>query len=78
MRVKAGQVYVYQPALLDMVEPRTALRPGEAVRVVRCRGCPPPNTMGHAHVETLSGIFAGLVQTASLCPATHSAGRTAV
>jgi hypothetical protein len=67
MRVRKGATYRYNPALLDMVDARTDLQKGELVRVIQLPGAPPPNTMGHAHVERVSdGKFAGLVQTASL------------
>lgn len=66
MKVRKGSVYVYRPAGWDTFDARTNLQPGEKVRVIQCHGCPPPNTMGHAHVERLDGEFVGLVQTASL------------
>jgi len=46
---------------------RTSLKAGDVVRVVNIPGCPPCNTMGHAHVYR-EGQFAGLVATASLQP----------
>jgi hypothetical protein len=42
------------------------LQRGDVVRVVNLHGCPPANTMGHCHVETLAGEFAGLVFCNSL------------
>jgi len=66
MRVRVGQKVKYVPALFDLIDPKTNLKPGDIVRVTKCHGCPPPNTMGHCHVETLDGKFIGLVQTASL------------
>lgn len=66
MKVRKGQKVRFNPALLDLIDPKTNLKKGDVVRVTHCRGCPPPNTMGHAHVETLDGKFIGLVQTASL------------
>lgn len=66
MKVRKGQRVRYNPALLDMIDARTNLKKGDIVRVCHPHGCPPPNTMGHAHVESLEGKFIGLVQTASL------------
>jgi len=68
MRVTAGKRYVFQPCLLDRCDGRTGLQPGDIVTVVRLHGCPPPNTMGHCHVNGPDGRFAGLVCTASLQP----------
>ena len=65
-RVRAGSVYVYNPAGADLWDARTDLKEGDHVRVVNLPGCPRANTMGHAHVQRLDGSFAGLVLTASL------------
>lgn len=70
-RVRAGATYTFRPAFWDQIDPphgvKTGiLRPGDKVRVVKLPGCPPPNTMGHAHIQTLAGDFAGLVDTYSL------------
>lgn len=64
-KVKSGKTYEYQPVLMDRCDARTALKPGDKVTVVTLRGCPPPNTMGHCHVEH-NGQFAGLVHCNSL------------
>jgi len=66
MRVRKGSVYVYDPVMLDIIDGRTGLTKGEQVRVIHCNGCPPPNTMNHAHVERLNGEFVGLVHCNSL------------
>ena len=66
MKVRAGQVLIYHPNLLDIVDGRTSLKSGDRVRVVNLPGCPRANTMNHCHVETLDGKFAGLVHTNSL------------
>jgi hypothetical protein len=66
--MRKGTVCEYQPALLDRIDGRTSLQPGDIVRVCHPYGCPKPGTMGHAHVETLDGDFIGLVQVASLTP----------
>jgi len=71
MKVRKGQMVRFSPALLDLIDPKTNLKKGDVVRVCHPYGCPPPNTMGHAHVETLEGKFIGLVQTASLEKAAH-------
>ena len=65
-RVRAGSVYIYNPAGMDLWDARTDLKEGDQVRVVNLPGCPRANTMGHAHVQRLDGSFAGLVLTASL------------
>ena len=65
-RVRAGSVYVYNPAGADLWDARTDLKEGDHVRVVNLPGCPRANTMGHCHVQRLDGSFAGLVLTASL------------
>ena len=56
---------------MDVIDPpvgveRDLLSPGDTVRVVNMPGCPKCNTMEHAHIETLDGDFAGLVNTHSL------------
>lgn len=67
MRVRANTEYIYYPVLMDRIRPahHIQLKPGDIVRVVNLHGCPPANTMGHAHVQ-LNGEFAGLVHTNSL------------
>jgi hypothetical protein len=65
-RVRMGARYTYRPALIDLIDPKTTLAPGDIVRVVRLRGCPPPNTMGHCHVYDAAGKLRGLVLTNSL------------
>ncbi len=65
MKVQAGREYIFYPNLLDRIDGRTKLVPGDIVTVVNLFGCPRANTMGHAHVEH-SGHFAGLVHTNSL------------
>lgn len=66
MRVRKGSVYTYQPVLIDRCDARTNLRPGSLVRVIHPHGCPPPNTMGHCHIEDMAGRFVGLVCVGSL------------
>jgi hypothetical protein len=65
MKVRAGTDYIYYPNLLDRIDGRTTLVPGDIVRVENFPGCPPANTMGHAHV-TLNHRMIGLVHTNSL------------
>lgn len=67
MRVTANREYIYYPNLLDRIDGRTALVPGDVVRVVNLPGCPRANTMRHAHVQ-LNGRFVGLVHVNSLHP----------
>lgn len=67
MKVRAGSVYVYHPALIDAIDGRTSLVSGDVVRVVNLPGCPKANTMGHCHVADMTtGQFIGLVCTGSL------------
>jgi hypothetical protein len=78
MRVRNGGLYIYRPCLLDIADPpygakRGTLHTGDRVVVRNLHGCPPCNTMAHAHIETLDtdtvdGVheFLGLVATASL------------
>jgi hypothetical protein len=65
MKVQANREYIFYPNLLDRIDGRTQLIPGSIVRVVNLHGCPPANTMQHAHVE-FEGRFVGLVHTNSL------------
>lgn len=67
MRVRPGGIYIYHPAAWDVFDARTPLKDGDVVEVRNLSGCPPANTMGHAHVYK-DGEFAGLVSTASLHP----------
>ena len=66
-RVRAGSVYVYNPAGADLWDARTDLKEGDHVRVVNLPGCPRANVMGHCHVaHPETGRFIGLVLTSSL------------
>ena len=65
MKVQANREYIYYPNLMDMIDGRTALVPGSIVTVMNLPGCPPANTMQHAHVY-YNGKFAGLVHVNSL------------
>ena len=65
MNVRANTQYIYYPNLLDMIDGRTGLVPGSIVTVMNLPGCPPANTMQHAHVY-YNGKFAGLVHVNSL------------
>lgn len=72
-RVRNGASYRYAPVGWDKYDPPYGARAGflfhgDTVRVKTPYGCPPANTMGHAHIETLAGEFAGLVCTNSLQP----------
>ena len=71
MKVRAGITYIYYPNLMDRCDARTKLIPGDMVKVVNLRGCPPANTMGQAYVN-LDGKFAGMVSTNSLYPLTDA------
>jgi len=70
-RVRTNATYVYDPGFIDTYDPphgvqAKLLKPGDTVRVVKLYGCPPPNTMGHCHINTMDGQFAGLVRVGSL------------
>ncbi len=65
MRVRVNTEYIFYPNMLDRIDGRTSLVPGDIVKVVNLPGCPKANTMGHAHVE-YRGKFVGLVHTNSL------------
>lgn len=70
-RVTNGRTYRYVPASWDRVDPPYGehlrlFTAGDIVRAISLPGCPPANTMGHCHIETLDGQFAGLVCCASL------------
>ena len=67
MRVRANSEYIFYPCGWDRIHPATRIKlvPGDRVRVVNLHGCPPANTMQHAHVE-VNGQLAGLVHTSSL------------
>src|ERR1700694_933858 len=66
MKVRSNGTYLYQPCLWDLVDPKTPLTANALVTVVKLDGCPPPNTMGHAHIADMQGQFLGLVSTTSL------------
>lgn len=66
-KVRTGARYIYDPVGLDIWDARTDLKRGQVVQVVKLQGCPPPNTMGHAHVA-VNGQFVGLVCCNSLLP----------
>jgi hypothetical protein len=54
---------------MDIWDSRAQVPAGTVVRVIHMHGAPPPNTMGHAHIEDAdTGKFAGLVLTNSLVP----------
>jgi len=71
-RVRTNSTYIFRPVLIDQTNPPHGvevgiLHAGDKVQVVRLPGCPPPNTMGHAHISIAeTGEFAGLVATNSL------------
>jgi hypothetical protein len=65
-KVRVGQVFIYNPVLIDKINPPYNVAFGDVVRVINKYGCPPANTMGHRYVEHLDGQFAGLVATNSL------------
>ncbi len=68
MRVRAKSVYTFNPVLFDIIDPPVGnIKSGDKVRVVKLRGCPPPNSMGHCHIEHPdTKEFLGLVCTSSL------------
>jgi hypothetical protein len=68
-RVRAGSKYRFEPVGMDIWDSRALVEPGTLVKVVNLYGCPRANTMGHCHIQTLGGEFAGLVLCNSLRPA---------
>jgi hypothetical protein len=69
-KVRVNSVYTYDPALLDLVDGRTALKTGDKVRVINVHGCPKANVMGHCYVGDIeTSAFIGMVCCNSLQPA---------
>ena len=71
-RVRAGTTYRFDPVGIDRYDPPHGVKEGrlgkgDLVKVIKLHGCPPPNSMGMAHIEK-DGKFAGLVCTNSLRP----------
>lgn len=68
MRVRANSTYRFAPNGWDaLLSSACDATPGQLVRVVKLPGCPPPNTMGHAHIkDAQTGEFLGLCDTRSL------------
>lgn len=67
MKVRVGTEYIYYPNLLDRIDGRTSLVPGDIVRVINLPGAPKANTMGHCYVgNRADGHFIGMVHTNSL------------
>jgi hypothetical protein len=78
MRVRVNSLYVYNPVLLDRIDGRTGLKPGDKVRVINVYGCPPANTMGHCYVgDPVTKKFIGMVCCNSLMPTATSKNTTA-
>ncbi|HKV66426.1 MAG TPA: hypothetical protein VJN66_08605 [Rhodanobacteraceae bacterium] len=72
MKVRKGNVYQFNACGWDQFDRReNTPAEGALVRVVAPHGCPPPNTMGHCFVETLGGVFIGLVACNSLTKIKH-------
>jgi len=66
MKVRTGTTYRFEPVAMDCWAPaHQGLERGDLVKVIHPHGCPPPNTMGHCHVER-DGKFMGLVCCGSL------------
>ncbi len=79
-RVRAGAKYRFDPVPLDQINPPHGvtsglIAAGDMVRVVNLSGCPKANTMGHCHIQTMAGEFAGLVCTNSLIRESEFHGR---
>lgn len=66
MKVRAGSTYRYEPVGMDMWDSKALVPAGTIVKVVNLPGCPKANTMGHCHIQTTDGKFAGLVLCNSL------------
>jgi hypothetical protein len=65
-RVRANSIYVFRPVPMDRFDSRSDAVPGVRVRVINLRGAPKANTMGHCHIESLTGDFLGMVHVNSL------------
>ncbi len=77
MRVRVGQVYKWNPVLLDACDARLqSVERGLFLKVINMPGCPRANTMGHCYVETLQEEFLGLVCCNSLEPLDKKTGAT--
>ncbi len=68
MRVRKNGLYTFHANAIDMVwRQHHSAENGQRVRVIQLPSAPPPNTMGHAHIEDASsGVFLGIVSTGSL------------
>ena len=71
-RVRAGSRYRFDPCILDQLHVCSNASPGDVVQVVKRHGCPPPNTLGQCHIQSLEGKFLGMVSIASLSPVTDT------
>ena len=70
MRVRANSLYVFSPEGYDRFWTHSTATAGQAVRVCALNGAPPPNTMGHCHIEdATTKEFLGMVDTRSLSKA---------
>lgn len=67
MRVRKGSIYIFRPCGWDIAMPQhyDAIV-GQRVRIIQLPGAPAPNTMGHCHIESVHGVFLGMVSTSSL------------
>ena len=71
MRVRANSLYVFSPEGYDRFWTHSTATAGQAVRVCPRKrapfGAPPPNMMGHCHIEdATTKEFLGMVDTRSL------------
>ena len=71
MRVSVNSYYRFEPVSIDVWNPPHGtkagiLAKGDTVQVKNLPGCPRANTMGHCHIVTTAGTFAGLVCCNSL------------
>lgn len=66
-RVRVGSLYTFQPVMIDITDgDHIQAKPGQTVRVINLRGCPPANTAGHCYIESETGRFLGMVHVNSL------------
>ena len=55
MKVRVGSLYVYNPNLMDCIDPKApSLKAGDVCRVINLPMAPKANTMGQCHVETVN------------------------
>ena len=66
-KVRVNSKYFYYPVMMDVIQPPYGNpKVGQQVRVINKYGCPKANSMGMCYIESLDGVFLGMVCTNSL------------